>query len=59
MCRQRDTLRSQAGPAVITITSAGTSVSAVRTLEKSRVRQTSQYDSSSQRRHCRCIRERG
>ena len=45
MCRERDALRSQAGPAVITITSAGTSVSSVRTLEKSRVRQTSQYGS--------------
>ena len=40
--RRRDAVRSHVGPAVIRMMSAGTSVSAVRTFEKNRVRQTSQ-----------------
>jgi hypothetical protein len=44
-CRARDAPCNQADPAVITATRAGTSVTAVSTLEKSRVRQTSQYGS--------------
>ncbi len=41
-CRRGGAVRTHLGPAVIPMTSAGTSVSSVRTLEKKRVRQTSQ-----------------
>ena len=43
--RRAGAAQSQAGPAVIAMASAGTRVSSVRTLEKNRVRQISQYGS--------------